>query len=289
MGKHLIEVSLDREVTQFNPAETKKRDAKFSALIAYAKQMKEWTLLEEAVEAKIEEQIQFCKWWEKEVTPFHREGAHLVTERKLDSAEVKEWKLRVHRWKKYLNEVKSYRARLLGAEYRAALLNDKAFYGDHENENEELFTPAIYIEAARSVLGKIDLDPASCAAAQKVVKAKEFFTKKDNSLGRKWGGSVWLNPPYSQPAISDFTGKLVADLTSGAVSTAILLTNNHTDTAWFHKAEEIAQLICFTRGRIKFIDPVKGEVMPTAGQAFFYYGENSARFGEVFREFGFIR
>lgn len=284
----LIEIPLSRALDRFDPATTKTRDAKLSALISYAKEMQEWTLLEEAVDAKIKEQIDFCKWWEREVTPRELLGTKPVTDL-LQGVETSEWKMRVHRWKKYLNAVKQYRERLLGAEYRAALLHDKKFYGDHENENEELFTPAVYIDAARKVLGEIDIDPASCEKAQETVKAKAFYSKKDNSLGREWAGRVWLNPPYSQPAISDFTSKLVADLNSGAVTSAILLTNNHTDTGWFHNCESIAAKICFTRGRIKFIDAIKGEIMPTAGQAFFYYGENADVFTEVFSVFGFIR
>jgi phage N-6-adenine-methyltransferase len=259
-----------REISQFDPAKTKDKLTKIDALVDYAKKIQDWPLLEEAVDAKIEEQIEFCRWWEREVTPFHAEGAHLVTDRKLDKEEVQEWKVRVHRWKKYLNSLKAYRGRLLGAEYRAALLHDKKFYGEHENENEELYTPAIYIEAARKVLGDFDLDPASCAKAQETVKAKAFYGIKDSSLNRDWLGRVWLNPPYSQPNINDFTEKLISELSLAHVSAAILLTNNHTDTGWFHHCESIAAAICFTRGRIKFIDAVRGEVMPTAGQAFFY-------------------
>jgi phage N-6-adenine-methyltransferase len=240
--------------------------------------MQEWKLLEEAVDAKIEEQIKFCKWWDKDVSPKESSGKNQwsVTD-PLPTIDTAEWKMRVLRWKKYLNAVKQYRERLLGAEYRAALLHDKKF------------TPAVYIDAARKVLGEIDLDPASCDKAQETVRAKKFYSKKDNSLGQTWDGRVWLNPPYSQPAISDFTSKLVADLNSGTVTSAILLTNNHTDTGWFHNCESIAAKICFTRGRIKFIDAIKGEIMPTAGQAFFYYGENADVFTEVFSVFGFIR
>jgi hypothetical protein len=32
----------------------------------------------------------------------------------------------------------------------------------------------------REVLGEIDLDPASCADANKIVRAKQFFTQEDN-------------------------------------------------------------------------------------------------------------
>ena len=64
--------------------------------------------------------------------------------------------------------------------------------------NPENYTPAVYIEAARRVLGEIDLDPASCFLAQETVKANRFFTKEENGLQQKWNGRVFLNPPYAR-------------------------------------------------------------------------------------------
>jgi hypothetical protein len=54
--------------------------------------------------------------------------------------------------------------------------------------SNEHYTPAKYIEAARTVLGGIDLDPASCEEANKVVKATAFFYKDDDGLTKEWWG-----------------------------------------------------------------------------------------------------
>ena len=158
--------------------------------------------------------------------------------------------------------------------------------GTGENE---WYTPAKYIEAARKVLGTIELDPASSSVAQATVKAGRFFTREDNGLTQDWFGKVWLNPPYSQPEIWEFCKKLVDECVAGNVTEAILLTHNYTDTSWFHYAESIATAICFTRGRIAFEDQNGDTCAPTQGQAFFYFGDNGDRFSEVFREFGFVR
>ena len=158
--------------------------------------------------------------------------------------------------------------------------------GTGENE---WYTPPQYIEAARKVLGVIELDPASSEIAQRAVQAQRYFTVDDNGLAQPWAGTVWLNPPYSQPEIGDFCQKLVTELTEGNVTEAILLTHNYTDTGWFHMAESIAAAICFTKGRIKFVDQDGGTCAPTQGQAFFYYGEAQQLFREVFSDFGFIR
>ena len=58
------------------------------------------------------------------------------------------------------------------------------------------YTPAKEVEAAREVLGTIDLDPASNPQAQETVKAEKFFTEDDDGLSKEWDGNVWLNPPY---------------------------------------------------------------------------------------------
>ena len=143
--------------------------------------------------------------------------------------------------------------------------------------NEEWYTPPQFLEAARDVLGQFDLDPASSDAAQKHVQAARYFDKEHDGLGFEWRGRVWLNPPYSQPAIGEFVRKLVVELGEGNVTQAIMLTHNFTDTAWFHKAAAVATAICFTRGRVKFLNPAGEEAAPTQGQAFFYFARVLSR------------
>jgi phage N-6-adenine-methyltransferase len=153
----------------------------------------------------------------------------------------------------------------------------------------EWYTPVEHVALARRVLGEIDLDPATCEFAQARVRARRYYTIEDDGLAQAWGGRVWLNPPYSQPAIVQFVEKMVASVQGGAVTEAILLTNNFTDTAWFHHAESACAAICFTRGRIRFEDEISAVSAPVNGQAFFYFGPNVERFREVFGAVGFIR
>lgn len=169
-------------------------------------------------------------------------------------------------------------------------------YDDEAAENHrakgtgdnEWFTPAQYVAAARKVMGAIDLDPATHPVAQEAIQATEFFTREDDALSREWHGRVWLNPPYAQPLIGQFIDKLVSEIEAGRVKQAVLLTHNYTDTAWFHAAQAHAALICFTRGRIKFLDPDGEDCAPTQGQAFFYYGPRIDRFRREFVPFGFV-
>jgi phage N-6-adenine-methyltransferase len=154
--------------------------------------------------------------------------------------------------------------------------------------DNEWYTPAVYIDLAREVLGGIDLDPASSELANATVQASTFYNAEDDGLTERWAGRVWINPPYAQPLIEQFVNKLTEEFKERNVSAAILLTNNYTDTAWFRTAYSVAGAICFTRGRVKFVDPDGKIAAPTQGQAFFYFGPNPAAFNRVFREIGFV-
>jgi phage N-6-adenine-methyltransferase len=165
---------------------------------------------------------------------------------------------------------------------------DKHVRGTFGTGENEWYTPANHIDLARQVLGEIDLDPASSDIANKTVKAAAFYSEEVNGLDKEWAGNIWLNPPYAQPAISHFADKMVAEWESGRVSAAIMLTHNYTDTAWFQKLAKAATAMCFTRGRVRFVSPAGELASPTQGQAFFYFGNDTEIFADVFEAVGFV-
>ena len=289
-----------REIERFDPERYRLKQAALDYGIEEAKQIKDWPALEHAVDLKIEEQRHFVAWWRANVTPARnlkllqgpvsRDLGERDRMSGADAERVTGMKhQRVSDLSNRLMNSEKYREHLLGAEFCAAFLtgidNVRGTQGTGENE---WFTPAEYIERARTVLGGIDLDPATHDAAQEVVKAEKYFTKEDDGLSLDWHGRVWLNPPYAQPLIAQFVSKMVAERLASHVTAAIMLTHNYTDTEWFHEAATTADAICFTRGRVKFYSPDGAVAAPTQGQAFFYFGSNVRLFTAQFKSVGFV-
>lgn len=155
------------------------------------------------------------------------------------------------------------------------------------SNSNEWYTPTEYIESARKVLGVIDLDPASCEEANKVVKASKFYTAQDDGLQYDWPGKVWLNPPYGG-LTGKFVKKLVDQYEAGITTEAILLINSHaTDTDWFQLLWDY--VLCFTDHRINFYGPngKKGNGS-THGSIFVYLGPNPKAFAREFAKYGAI-
>ena len=160
--------------------------------------------------------------------------------------------------------------------------------------SNEWYTPAKYIDAAREVMGSIDLDPASNYFAQQTVKASEWMGPEHweylDGLDFEWAGNVWLNPPYgvvdgeSQSGI--WARQLINEYDEGRVNQAVLLVNAVTDRVWFQQLWRFP--ICFTDHRIRFETPDGTPQQPVNGNAFVYLGDRVDVFVRVFSQFGTV-
>lgn len=158
------------------------------------------------------------------------------------------------------------------------------------SKSAEWYTPARYIDAARLVMGRIDLDPASCAAANETIKATRYYSTADDGLTRLWAGCVWLNPPYGKQGSKSnqalWSTKLTAEYCSGHVSQALMLVNACTADRWFAPLWDFP--ICFTNHRIKFVSASGRRNQPTHGNAFVYFGPRVDDFARAFSAFGYV-
>ena len=261
---------------------------RIEAVIAAAAALERWDDLDKAVDFLIECQQVIVRWWDDHVAERGRPKANVVGLTTISASEAEEQigsdKTRVSRWRTALKNLDAYRERVATAARRKAELEVTESHRVNTGEYE-WYTPERYIEAARAVMGGIDLDPASHDVAQQTVRAAHYFTAKDDGLSLDWYGRVWLNPPYSQPLMQNFVRKLIIEFVAGNVEQAVMLTHNYTDTAWFHEAQARSTL-CFTRGRISFVG---ASGPPTQGQCFFYFGDRVEGFRATFGAFGFIR
>ena len=167
-------------------------------------------------------------------------------------------------------------------------LEQKKAHVANNSGNNEWYTPAPFIEAARAVMGGIDLDPASSEIANATVKADRIFTAEDDGLKQEWPiGRIWMNPPYAQPLMGQFASRLASEIRRG--SEAIVLVNNGTETGWFQEMAAECSAICFPKTRIKFVDPQGNPSgAPLQGQAIIYCGPDADAFEEAFHSFGLV-
>jgi phage N-6-adenine-methyltransferase len=144
------------------------------------------------------------------------------------------------------------------------------------------YTPPEIIALIQQCLGGITLDP--CADDGKHVESCYHFTVADDGLSQQWFGRVFMNPPYSCPGV--WIAKLQEEFNCGRVEEAIALVPVATDTKWFHPLIA-SNLICFWKGRIKFLDVnYQPKMAARQSHCLIYWGKNQSRFRQVFSSFG---
>jgi hypothetical protein len=186
----------------------------------------------------------------------------------------------------------------------------------HQSLSPEWYTPDDpYLRAVRACLGHIELDPASCEVANRVVLAERIFTIKDNGLSLSWKAStLFVNPPYGYEGAPDprrngewnsrlgrpnqriWSQKLIAEHRAGNVVQAIMLCNAQTGEQWFQPLWQYP--ICFVNHRIPFytideqgrmVVSKNGKSGPTHASCFVYFGAWHHRFEQAFKDIGVFR
>ena len=154
----------------------------------------------------------------------------------------------------------------------------------------EWYTPGKYIEAARAAMGGIDLDPASCAHANRTVQAATYFDQAADGLCREWWGRVWLNPPYSgyKGQAAAWATKLLAEYEAGRAVQAVLLVNLSTAYQPAFQAVARAGAVCMVNHRIGFESATGQSDRPTQANMLLYLGDRRRQFAAECGRFGVV-
>lgn len=154
----------------------------------------------------------------------------------------------------------------------------------------EWYTPPRIIEMVREVLGGIiDLDPASDERPQEWIKAKRIY--HESGLRLPWQATtVFCNPPYGKSdgrsSQALWAKKMISVFQRGGFKQGILLINSAHGYRWYEELW-VRYPVCLARERIRFIrDDGTIDGRAKKGQTFVYFGQDAAKFIEVFSQIG---
>lgn len=169
---------------------------------------------------------------------------------------------------------------------------------EHTCISVEHYTPSFIVEAAREVLGGIDLDPASNMTANRTVNARFYYDQGSNGLEASWNQpyedptSIFLNPPT--PAKLWWI-KLLEEVALGHVSHAIFVgfSVQLCQTSPLHTEASILEYpCCFPQRRVAYLDPKGNPQKSPPGASVIVYVpgtiDRSYEFGSVFSSLGAV-
>ena len=201
--------------------------------------------------------------------------------------------------------------------------------GNEGDGSDEWYTPPSFLDVLREFFGEIDCDPTSCLLAQRNVKARRWYSlrspdedaeraiavgmtaeeiedarktwgglggTKDGKLTQQLGGSVFGQPPYSDPGP---TIEAIVDGYAdgrGLVREAVILVNVATSTEvqqlllrkasavlWVGKGEK------HPRSRMAFVSPAgKAQAGNRYDQVAYFLGDRADEFAQAFEGWGVV-
>ena len=161
-------------------------------------------------------------------------------------------------------------------------LQETTFKTLTSSNSDEHNTPSYLIEAAREVMGSIDLDPMSNLLANEQVRANTYYTKEEDGLSKDWLGNVWLNPPFSLSKLAIL--KLVNAYENTEINQAILLVKSDVSTQKYKLLYPYP--FCELNKRVKFITPDNNNQGSPFPVVMFYLGKNYYKWNKVMSRYG---
>lgn len=159
---------------------------------------------------------------------------------------------------------------------------------NQDSGNCEWYTPPEIIEAARSTMGSIDLDPFSSSIANERVKARRYYTEKDDGFEQEWFGNVWCNHPFGRTTNPLIAPKIISEYEGDKMGQACMICFAATSEKWFSPLLAYPQ--CYIKGRVNYYlpDGTKKKGV-TKGSVVTYFGEDLDSFYDNFSVFGEIK
>jgi len=160
--------------------------------------------------------------------------------------------------------------------------------GPREMTLGDYYTSELIVERARSAMGSIDLDPASCAEANSVVRATRIYTASDRGECMPWAGNVWLNPPFGEWGL--WGERVIAEMRKRPRTVpqmCVLAPQASISTKYLHPLLANCQAIVIFYGRIPFWGDLCTST-PMDGHFVMYYGDHVERFAEAFSALGTV-
>jgi len=149
------------------------------------------------------------------------------------------------------------------------------------SNSDEHNTPSYLIDAAREVMGGIDLDPMTNLVANETIKASNIYTKEDDGLTKDWYGRVWLNPPFSLAKLA--IPKLIESYEKGNVTQAVLLVKSDVSTQKYKLLYPYP--FCELDKRVKFENTSNKDSSPFP-VVMFYLGQDFYKWNQVMSKLG---
>lgn len=156
----------------------------------------------------------------------------------------------------------------------------------------DYYTPPHIIKAVHKCMGRIDLDPASCAKANETVRAYEYFTKENNGLSQSWyrcvSTKVFMNHPFGRGENEKWIKRVIKEYVERGIVEACVLTYACTSEKWFQPLFNYPMCFLYPRTNYLGVDgkPVKGV---TKGSVVTYLGDNVTNFVNAFMDLGRVK